>query len=251
MRTNINAKRKNYRKSYISLIIIVIGLILSYFTYYNRVNIESFFRDILYYPIAKLGDDSDVLGEVFDEELRSENKELMKLLEIEGSISEFEYINATVITRNTSYFLAFFTINKGSNNGISKGMAVITSGGLIGIIDSVSRDSSVVKMITDSDSRNKVSVKIISNDNVTTTIMAMNEEAKMVAYGINKNSDIKIGDKVITSGLSDIFPSGILIGYVESIVDDNYKISKNVYVKLSSNVDNIRYVAVLKRGIHD
>jgi len=251
MRNGMNTKKKSKKRTPIVLSIIVISLVLSYLTYYNNAYIESVIRDILYYPVVKLAKDSEVLVSTIDEELKKENKELRGLLDLEESISEFQYINATVITRNTNSFLSFFVINKGSNSGIAKGMAVITNGGLIGVIDSIGSNTSVVKMITDSDSRNKVSVKIVSGDSTVTTVMAVDESGRMVATGIKKNIDVKVGDKVITSGLSDIFPSGLLIGYVDNVFDDNYMISKNVSVKLSSDIFDIRYVAVIKRGSYD
>ena len=251
MKSGMNTKKKRKKRIPMVLSIVVISLVLSYLTYYNRSYIEAFLREILYYPVVKITEDSNILVSTFDEELKRENKKLLELLDLEESLSEFDYINATVVTRNTSSFFSFFIINKGSNSGIDKGMAVITSGGLIGVVDSASSNISVVKMITDSDSRNKVSVKIVSGDSSITTVMAMDENKRMVATGIEKGVDVKVGDKVITSGLSDIFPSGLLIGYVDKIFDDNYKISKNVSVKLSSSIEDIRYVAVLKRGSYD
>ena len=250
-KTKLKIRKKSNKRLSMVLLILVISIGFSYLAYYNKAYVELFVKEVLYYPTKYFVEDSEVLGNIFNDELANENKELRELLKLEESISDFNYVNATVITRNTSYFFSVFTINKGSSSGVKKDMAVVTSGGLVGVVDSVTKNTSNIRMITSSDTRNKVSVKISSSKNTINSIMSVDENRQMVALGIDKNIDIKKGDIVTTSGLSDVFPPGIIIGYVEKVVNDDYRTSKKVYIKLSSNVQDIRYVAVLKRGVYD
>ena len=76
-------------------------------------------------------------------ELLKENEELKKTLELNNTLSERSYINATVINRNISYWFNELTINKGSSDGIKDGMAVINSDGLIGKIKKTSKTVSI------------------------------------------------------------------------------------------------------------
>ena len=66
------------------------------------------------------------------------------------------------------------------------------------------------------------------------------------ATGIDKTTNINIGDKVLTSGLGEKFPGGIYIGTVEKIESDKYNLSKTVHIKTYQNFNDIHYVTVLK-----
>ena len=77
-----------------------------------------------------------------NKELKSEIKELKKLLELRNTYTDYDLENATVSVRNKSYWLDNLIIDKGKKNDIKEGMAVITNGGLIGIISKVYRNSS-------------------------------------------------------------------------------------------------------------
>ena len=82
------------------------------------------------------------------------------MLEIENTLSNYEIYYATVIERNNDYWYDTVTINKGIKDGIEKGMAVVDSYGLVGRITSLSNNTSVVKLITNSNKYNEFSVKI-------------------------------------------------------------------------------------------
>ena len=74
------------------------------------------------------------------------------------------------------------------------------------------------------------------------------ESSGIVIEGISENVDIKEGAMVTTTGMSSIFPSGILIGYIKGVKKDNFDLTMLALAKASYNVDNITYVSVLKRN---
>lgn len=184
-------------------------------------------------------------------ELANENKKLKELLELNQTLSEREYINASVINRNVAYWFNEITLDKGTKNGIEEGMAVITNKGLIGKIIKVSGYSSIVKLLTDENMINKISVKIEYEDRFVYGLLSNYKDSEFVIDGISNNVDIKEGAKVVTSGLTDLFPSGILIGYVTNITTDNFALSKTLKVKSDVDFDDIYYVTVLDRTIDD
>ena len=126
-------------------------------------------------------------------------------------------------------------------------MAVITKDGLVGKISKVYSNSAEVKLITSDDSNYKVSVSIKINDGESIAILngydIENNLVKVV--GVNKNSNVQVGDNVLTSGLGGVFPGGIYIGKVEKIESDKYNLSNNVYIKTTQDFNNIHYVTVL------
>lgn len=185
------------------------------------------------------------------EELQKEVTELKSALELNGTLSEYTYKNATVINRNIGYWYNSLTIDKGSKNGISKGDCVIVSNGLVGKISSVGNFTSTVKLFTSDEITNKVSVKIKSNDKYAYGLFAGYDQERKVykIEGIDSTSDIKEGDLVTTTGLTDYFPSGIVIGYVKKIVSDQYDLTSIVEVKPSVSYDDISVVTILKRKV--
>ena len=158
------------------------------------------------------------------EELQKEVTELKSTLELNSTLSEYSYVNATVVNRNIGYWYNSFTIDKGSKNGVKEGDAVITSEGLIGKVVNVSNFSSTVKLLTSDDVSNKISIKITSNDKKYYGLLIGYDVDKNIykIEGITESDKIKEGDMVTTTGLTDYFPGGILIGYVSKVVKDEY-----------------------------
>ena len=277
-------KRKNETKNVkiflCILVIIIVGAILTY-TLKNKKElnlVEGFFKDCIVevqalfsYPfksINNLFSDFNYLRDVLEEnkilksnvekiesleaeniELRQEINKLKEELDVETVLSDYEYLNATVVSRNSLYWYNLLTIDKGSKNGIEEGMVVINSTGLIGKIVNVSKYSADVKLITTNDTNNKISVTITNGDKRLTGLINSYEydEGFLKVEGISNTETVMVGDLVYTSGLGGVFPSGILIGKVESITTDVYDLAKIINVRPSASFDDINYVTVLKR----
>lgn len=183
-------------------------------------------------------------------ELKQEIERLKGELNIDHVLTDYDYLNATVISRNSFYWYNMLTIDKGSHNGIKEGMVVINSTGLIGKITNVSTFSSDVKLITTNDTNNKISVTVTNGDTKLTGIINGYDYKKglLTVEGISNTATVNNGDYVYTSGLGGVFPSGILIGKVEGITTDVYDLSKIINVKPSAKFDDINFVTVLKRN---
>ncbi len=182
-------------------------------------------------------------------ELKQELQQMKDELNIKHVLSDYDYLNATVVNRNANTWYNNLTIDKGSNNGIEEGMVVINSTGVIGKTTNVSTFSSDVKLITTTDTNNKISVKITSGDNHLTGLINGYDykTGYLEVEGISNTENVSVGDLVYTSGLGGVFPSGILIGKVKSITTDVYDLSKIINVSPSANFEDINYVTVLKR----
>lgn len=239
-------KRKNKKNAKIFIIpCFIILFILSYVEVENIFNINIMIRDFFY---AKYHDiDDNVINITFNSELQKSLDELKKLLDIKMNLSDFEITYASVIERSNISYIDSFVINKGSVDGIEDGMAVVDSQGLIGTISKTGLYTSNVMLVTNPSKFNNISVEIVGEERVNKTLKVLNNE--LVIEGINKKAKLGENDKVITNGLSNKYPSGILIGYIRKLQFDNNYLYKNAIVKLSSNIDNIKYVAVLKRSI--
>ena len=182
-------------------------------------------------------------------ELRREIDALKKELNIDYVLTDYEKLNATVLSRNIGYWYNTLTIDKGSYNGVETDMVVVNSTGLIGKVIKTTTFTADVRLITTSDTNNKISVSISNGENKLNGLIKGYDynDNKLEVEGISNTEKVNIGDKVYTSGLGGVFPSGILIGTVDSITTDEYDLAKLIKVVPSANFDDINYVTVLKR----
>lgn len=277
-------KTKNIEIKYvilaiIAIIMIVLGILSYILKKKDKLNIvESFLKDaivsvenVIFYPfryvvnffdeykdLRNIKKEYDILTtslnriesiEAENIELRKQLESLQKELDIDYSLTDYEYLNATVVSRNIGYWFNTITINKGSSNGVYEEMPVINADGLIGKVISTTAVTSTVRLITTSDTNNKISVAIISDNNkLYGLINGYNyENETLEVEGISNTKTVRVGDLVYTSGLGGVFPSGILLGKVDSITTDSYDLSKIINVKPSVSFEDINYVSVLKR----
>ena len=280
----LGRKKKMTSKKYVFIgvvILIIILLIIFSFTLKEdrKLNpVESFLRDTLSYAekivtypfsyittktreynkLKDVNEENDILETSLDriDAIETENVELRRQIDalknelnIDYTLTDYEYLNATVTSRSVGYWYNTITINKGSYNGIEKDMVVINSKGLIGRVIKTSTFTSDVRLITTSETNNKISVHISNGDNNLYGLINNYDYSKnlLEVEGISNTKDVDIGDFVYTSGLGGIFPSGILIGSVSEITTDSYDLAKIIMVKPSVDFSDINYVSVLKR----
>ena len=178
-------------------------------------------------------------------------KEVKNLETYKSTISEeiAEWIQGQGVDKLNGLEVSSITINKGSYNGIKKDMVVINGKGLIGRVIKTSTFTSDVRLITTSDTNNKISVHISNGDYDLYGLINSYDYNKNVLEleGISNTKDVNIGDYVYTSGLGGVFPTGILIGIVEEITTDSYDLAKIIKVKPSADFNDINYVSILKR----
>ena len=187
--------------------------------------------------------------EAKNKELESELQEMKALLELNQTLTESTFITASVITRNIDGWYQTITIDKGAQHGIAENMAVVTGRGMIGEVIQVNNFSSTVKLLTSVDENHKISVKIEGNEGYIYGLLFEYETGSQVykIEGIAENTEIKEGANVVTTGLGNTYPSGILVGTVTQVKTDHFDLARTILVKPSVDFDEIRYVTVLKK----
>jgi rod shape-determining protein MreC len=158
--------------------------------------------------------------------------------------NQYNYINARVINNTVSLRNNYITLNKGRNHGIRPDMGVITQDGVIGIVVDVSNNfSSVLSFLH---SNIQISAKIKKNDHLGTVIWEGYNYRKATMLYIPTHIQIDIGDTIVSSGFSHIFPQGVMIGVVSE-----YEIRRGdnfftLQLELSRDFNNLDYVQVVK-----
>ncbi|MGG3842149.1 rod shape-determining protein MreC [Anoxybacillus kestanbolensis] len=184
------------------------------------------------------------------ESLKKENERLRELLNKKESLRDFVAIQATVIGRNPERWEETLIVNKGSQHGVEKNMAVITPQGLIGKVRSVSPFSATVQLLSAKDRQNRISAFIQGDENVFGLIEGYDQEREaLLLKRIPYDAKIEKGQRVFTSGLGGIFPKGLFIGEVEEVVADEYGLTQIAYIKPAANFYDIDDVIIVKRKI--
>jgi len=157
-----------------------------------------------------------------------ELESLRTLLELDAKYPTYEKIAASVVAKDSGNWFSSFTINRGSNHGITVGMNVIAGSGLVGIVTDVGPNYSKVRSIIDD--ANNVSAMIPTtgdNFNVSGDLKQMNESMTITFSGLrDADNEVHVGDPVVTSYVSDQYQQGILIGYISTIEDGPNNLTK-------------------------
>jgi len=171
----------------------------------------------------------------------SETEILYALLDFARSRPENKYIAASVIGRDPSPFLNYVIIDHGSDDGIFKGMPVVTQQGLVGRVDAVIATAARIQLITDPNSIVNVRLEKAKTDAQVAGTISGDLSLEMVNLDVN----LEQGDLVLTSGLGGSFPADILLGQVLSIVRDNRSLFQQATVQPVVDFTTLRAVLVI------
>ncbi|ALB28691.1 MULTISPECIES: rod shape-determining protein MreC [Companilactobacillus] len=184
--------------------------------------------------------------------VQDENKKLKQELKLDGTLTDYTTVNASVLTRSPSSWQSYLTINRGQTSGIKKDMPVMSGKGLIGRIVEVDKISSKVELIsTDNELNDKFASEILGeNKNITGVVSRYDSSTgDLVMENVNSTKNIKKGQSVITSGLGGLTPRGLYIGKVYGIKKDNYGMTNSVYITPAAELRNFTVVTVIKSSV--
>lgn len=175
------------------------------------------------------------------EELKAENEILKKQIGFKEQVKDRELIPAKIINREPTTFLDNIIIDKGSDDGITSGLAVVSNGALVGRISEVLSNQSKVTLIT-------------SKDSVIQAMLQTNRDMGVLRGGLsgetleNIPQDVNVADKegVVTSGLGGGIEQGILIGEVTGQKSSKAEIYKVLNVQPTVDFSKLEIVFVVK-----
>ncbi|MCK9595131.1 MAG: rod shape-determining protein MreC [Candidatus Omnitrophica bacterium] len=173
-------------------------------------------------------------------EVYQENKRLEELLSIKRSL-DYKVIAARVIGRDPSNWSSSIIINKGLDSGIRKGFVCINFLGLAGRVVEVDSNYCKVMLLTDS----SLSVSAIDQRSRQEGLVCGSLGGSLLMKYLPKDCDVKVGDPVLTSGLTDIYPKGILIGTVTDISREYSGLASFAVIKPAVNLSALEEVLVI------
>lgn len=166
------------------------------------------------------------------DKLKEENDRLREVLNFKNSKDNYEYIGTEIIGYSGESFSDGYIIDKGENDGLKKGMVVISDKGLVGQVTSTGSNWAIVESLLNEN----IAVSVMVNSTRETTgilkgYVTRTNNGLTKVTNLPLDSEIKEGDVILTSGLGQIYPKEVKIGEVVSVESDEIKVMKTAIVK--------------------
>jgi rod shape-determining protein MreC len=166
---------------------------------------------------------------------------LSALLEFAQSHPDNDYVTASVIGRDPSPFLGYVIIDRGSDNGVLRGMPVVASQGLVGRVAAVTANAARVQLITDPGT----AINIRLQGSNTEALLQGSITGDLTLEAIAQAAEVKSGDLVLTSGLGGNFPPNILIGQISGVNTNPVELFKSASVQPIVDFSQLDIVLVI------
>jgi rod shape-determining protein MreC len=171
----------------------------------------------------------------------SETSILSALVDFARANPEYSYQAAAVIGYDTSPFLRYVLINRGSDQGLRRGMPVVTQQGLVGRIAAVTSSAARVQLITDTTSTVNVRLDPSGAQAVLNGQITGDVSLEMIP----QDTAIEVGDLVLTSGLGGSYPPNLLVGQVSSVRSQAQDLFQRASVQTAVDFSQLEIVLVI------
>lgn len=190
------------------------------------------------------------------DELTIENTALMQekfelntlrtLYELDQQYSDYDKTGARIIMGGSSNWFDSFVINKGENDGIEVNMNVMAGSGLVGRVVETGPNWSQITSVID-DTSNVSATVLSTSDNLIVSGDLESMENGYIRFSqlVDKDNQVVVGDKVVTSDISDRYLPGILIGYISYIEDDSNHLTKSGYITPAVDFEHLSEVLII------
>lgn len=181
-------------------------------------------------------------------EIMAENARLRAMLDYKKGAPQFDFVVAAVIARDPGSWTSAVVINRGTADGITKDMPVVTPQGLVGNVVQAYANSAKVQLILDP--RSAVGSIVQRSESRVAAIVEGNGANSLAPRMVNlaRDADIIKGDRIITSGLGGIYPKGIYVGEVTDVVNEEGGLLKYAVLKPAVDFDRVEEVLVIVRS---
>jgi rod shape-determining protein MreC len=177
---------------------------------------------------------------------REELARLRELFDLDEQYDEYEKVGARIIAKESGNWFQLFTIDKGSNDGIEPDMNVISGGGLVGIVTETGPNWSTVRSIIDDNSNVSAMVSTTSDQCIIAGDLRLIDEGSLNLVKLtDSDNKVHVGDKVVTSYISEKYLPGILIGYISELNNDANNLTKSGYITPVVDFRHLQEVLVI------
>ncbi len=178
-------------------------------------------------------------------EVEKENEELTALLDTKSSYPQLPTITAKVIGKDNSNWQNTLIIDKGLDDGLKENMIVLAYGGLLGRVIEVSKYSSKITTVLDDSSSISVMTERTNEYALLKGDVTMMQDGLCRLEYYDEAADILVGDKIVTSNISSLYPAGIEIGVVKSLPTSNSSLVQSAIIELNINFKELTTILVV------
>jgi rod shape-determining protein MreC len=177
--------------------------------------------------------------------LEEENEWLRNYLGLKRLHTDYRFEEATVIGREGGNSITVLTLNRGSLHGIKEGMPVMTDAGIVGAVVEVGATWCRAETLLETAAAVGAYVERSAQSGVVSGSFSLSSEGFCVMQYLPDGADIRVGDRIITSGVSSIYPPGLYIGEVTAIMPDPYSRSVTAEIALAVKPSELSRVMIL------
>ena len=190
--------------------------------------------------LAKMEDDARRADAV-----ARENHQLRTLLELKEANEDYKLVDSYIISRSSQEWSSSFTINRGSNSGIEKGMCAITANGeVVGLVGEVGTNYAVVKSVLDSSLEISATISASGYNGMVQGGYSTGQEGLLRMDYLPSSAVIRNRDEVVTSG-STVYPRNLLVGHVVDAGFDDTGVAKFALLEPAVNVASLEQVFIV------
>ena len=178
------------------------------------------------------------------DELASENLRLRSQLQLKEQ-SKYKILTARIIGRDPSVWFDSSIINRGSLDGVTLNMAVVTDGGLVGRVTAVGPLTSQVDLITHDKSGLGAVIGEIGSSNALGVVSGTSKKELLEMRYVPGSIDVQVGQSVFTTGQDGIFPPGLKVGEIVSVVTGSATTPHSIMIQPAAKLNSMQEVGVL------
>lgn len=176
---------------------------------------------------------------------KNENERLREYLDVKKAYPDFSFADALIIGTESENYSTFFTLDRGSGDGIEVGMPVMVKSGLVGSVCEVGYSWCRVRVITEASSDVGAYVERSGEIGMVGGDISLKDTGTCNMTYLPEDADIEVGDLVYTSGIGSVYPRGLLIGSVATVGVDKYWRQKTATIDCAVDFESLKYVMII------
>ena len=177
---------------------------------------------------------------------KEELERLRELFQLDEYYSDYKTVGARVTSNDSGNWFRSFVIDKGKKDGLKVDMNVMAEDGLVGIITEVGPNWARVRSIIDDTSNVSALVLATSDTCIVNGDLTLMQDGKIRFEQLpNNDTEIKAGEPVVTSHISNKYLQGILIGYINEVHEDANNLTRSGYITPAVDFQHLHEVLVI------